>query len=167
MASTDHSSFFWFTFSLKSVWSGCSVEIFFQPKFSSRTDFSIWSISPLWNTINFRLGMSKSKFAILEIPSNLIRMKFSSEGQSILAISNIVLFTRFFSTNYNNIVFYRMLPNKACLKIAVARIDSRKNRMNVSVRLSRVSGILVLSVLFPVVWKEFVEFFMVDRLCSV
>src|SRR5690606_29112023 len=35
------------------------------------------------------------KFAMLEIPSNFIRIRFSSEGQSILVISNIVLFTWF------------------------------------------------------------------------
>src|SRR5690554_3716409 len=39
--------------------------------------------------------MSKSKFTILEIPSNFIRIRFSSEGQSIFVISNIVFFIRF------------------------------------------------------------------------
>lgn len=41
------------------------------------------------------------------------------------------------------------------------------DRMYVSVRLFRVCGNLVLLVLFPVVRKEFVEFFVVDRLGSV
>src|SRR5690606_2511367 len=36
--------------------------------------------------------MSKSKFAMLEIPSSFIRIRFSSDGQSILVISNIVFF---------------------------------------------------------------------------
>ena len=34
--------------------------------------------------------MSNSKLAILEIPSNFIRIRFSSEGQSIFVISNTV-----------------------------------------------------------------------------
>jgi len=41
------------------------------------------------------LRISNSKFAILEIPSNFIRIRFSSDGQSILVISNIVFFTLF------------------------------------------------------------------------
>src|SRR5690606_18261269 len=36
--------------------------------------------------------MSKSKSAMLEIPSSFIRIRFSSDGQSILVISNIVFF---------------------------------------------------------------------------
>src|SRR5699024_8612086 len=40
--------------------------------------------------VSLLLEMSKSRFFILEIPSNFIRIKFSSEGQSILVISNVV-----------------------------------------------------------------------------
>src|SRR5690606_3051854 len=36
--------------------------------------------------------MSKSRFLISSIPSSFIRIRFSSEGQSILLIINIVLF---------------------------------------------------------------------------
>src|SRR5690554_1601175 len=36
--------------------------------------------------------MSKSRFLISSIPSSFIRIRFSSEGQSILLISKIVLF---------------------------------------------------------------------------
>src|SRR5699024_8978422 len=43
-------------------------------------------------TVNFRFGISKSRFLMSEIPSNFIRIRFSSEGQSIFVILNTVFF---------------------------------------------------------------------------